>query len=112
MPHPISAPLLILAFSALATAIPLTKRENSEYILPKPVIVLLIILGSGLAVCMGFAVHATFGFKESGSRMKSASAAQMEYMAEVRVRNMGSLMAEGKRSRMESAMAGGQRGGM
>jgi hypothetical protein len=89
--------ITILSFLSTATAAPLAKRAD-EYLSPKPVIVLLIMLGAGLLVCMGFAVHSTFGFKRDGNDVKEMSPEQMEYMTQVRVRNMGRLMAEGARS--------------
>ena len=92
-----TAATLVLLNALTVNASPLSKRETSEYLIPKPVIVLLIRLGSGLLVCMGFAVHSTFGFKQDGNDPKGMSPEQMKYMTEVRVRNMDRLMAEGAR---------------
>jgi hypothetical protein len=87
--------LLILLRALTVHAAPLVKRDSSEYLLPKPVIVILIMLGSGLLVCVGFAIHSTFGFRPDGNDSKQMTPEQMEYMTEVRVRNMERLMAEG-----------------
>ena len=57
-----------------ATASPLAKRD--DYPLPIPLMILLIILGAGMAVCVGYAIHKTFGFRASGNGMKSMSAEQ------------------------------------
>jgi hypothetical protein len=92
-----TATLLTLLDALTVHALPLSKRDTSEYLLPKPVIILLIMLGSGLLVCCGFAIHSTFGFKEDGNDLKDMSPEQMEYMTEVRVRNTERLMAEGAR---------------
>lgn len=72
----------------------LVKRDD-EYVIPKPLIVLLIMLGALLVVCMGYAIHATFGFGHDPHGLKDCSVEQQEYMAEVRVRNMSGLMYEG-----------------
>ena len=94
-----AATFFALSMLPHTTAAPLAKRD--EYPLPKPVMVLLIIIGAGMAVCAGYAVHKTFGFRADGNGMKNVSAEQMEYMAEVRQRNFANLMAQGHRSRME-----------
>lgn len=77
-----------------ATAQHLVKRDQ-EYLLPKPVIVLLIMFGAGFVVCMGFAVHSAFGFGRNANVPKPMTNAQAEYMAEVRVRNMDALARAG-----------------
>jgi hypothetical protein len=82
--------LLVLLRALTVHAAPLVKRDSSEYLLPKPVIVILIMLGSGLLVCVGFAIHSTFGFRPDGNDSKQMTPEQM-----VRVRNMERLMAEG-----------------
>ncbi|XP_014553837.1 hypothetical protein COCVIDRAFT_106616 [Bipolaris victoriae FI3] len=92
------------------TAAPLIKRDEG-YLLPKPVIILLIIIGAGLLVCVGFAVHSSFGFRSNGNGMRNMGAEQMEYMTEVRGRNLASMMAQGQRSRMEGTGPGGMRRG-
>jgi hypothetical protein len=90
----------ILLFTILhpATASPLTKRSGDDYPIPIGAIIILILLGAGLVVCMGYAIHKTFGFKNNPNYFKPLSLEQQEYMAEVRVRNMNGLMAEGARS--------------
>jgi hypothetical protein len=97
MPTATATPVLLLLLNTLTVhAAPLVKRDTSEYVLPKPVIVILIMLGAGLCVCVGFAIHSTFGFKgENDNNLKEVTPEQMEYMTEVRVRNMERLMAEG-----------------
>lgn len=72
------------------------KRADDEFIMPKPVIVILIMFASGCATCLGYAVHKLIGFREDGNGFKPMSVAQMEYMAEVRVRNMDALAMEGR----------------
>lgn len=62
-------------------------------------------------MCVGFAVHSSFGFKSSGNGMKNMGAEQMEYMTEVRGRNLARMMAQGQLSRMEGAGPGGMRKG-
>ena len=89
---------LLLALP-IVTASPLSKREDT-YPLPIPAMILLIILGAGMAVCVGYAIHKTFGFRSSGNGVKNISAEQMEYMTEVRGRNFRGMMKEGERSRM------------
>ncbi|USP78733.1 hypothetical protein yc1106_06007 [Curvularia clavata] len=74
----ISALLLTLP---MTTASPLTKRDD-DYPLPIAAMILLIILGAGMAVCIGYAIHKTFGFRPSGNGVKNVSAEQMEYMTE------------------------------
>ncbi|EOA87117.1 uncharacterized protein SETTUDRAFT_19633 [Exserohilum turcica Et28A] len=76
----------VLSTLPLAASTPLTKRKNDdEYVIPKEGIILLVILGAGLAVCMGLAIHATFGFRKTANGLQAAGAEQMEYMAEVRI---------------------------
>jgi hypothetical protein len=106
----ISTTLIVLTILPFTTAASITKRDEG-YLLPKSVIILLVILGSGLAVCMGFAIHKTFGFRRSGNGMKNVSAEQMSHMKEVRERNYACMMAEGHRTRMERTDARGVRKG-
>ncbi|KAF1362629.1 hypothetical protein EJ07DRAFT_78133, partial [Lizonia empirigonia] len=73
-------------------------RDDADYSLPFFVIVLIIILGAHCLVICGYAIHRTFGFKTDGNGFKPVSAAQADYMAEVRIRNMDSLAHEGRRS--------------
>ncbi|KAF2024565.1 hypothetical protein EK21DRAFT_78421, partial [Setomelanomma holmii] len=79
-----------------------TKRDAGsmpDFDLPKPVIVLLIMIGALLLVCMGYAVHHAWGFGTDGNGIEPLSVSQMEYMAEVRVRNMEHLEREGQWAR-------------
>ena len=103
-------PLFILGRLPCTTAAPLIKRDEG-YNLPQPLIILLIILGAGLLVCVGFAIHSAFGFRTNGNGMKNFRAEQMEYMTEVRGRNLAGMMAQGQRSRMEEVGSGGMRRG-
>lgn len=82
------------------------KREEG-YLIPKPLIVLLIMMGAIFVVCMGYAIHATFGFGNNPNRLRPLSPEQQEYMAEVRVRNMEGLMHEGAKSRVNGPIRGG-----
>ena len=78
---------------------PLMKRDdNNGFLLPESIIVLLIILGAGFFVCCGYAIHSAFGFGTDDNGIKSHSASQYEYMAEVRARNMDALARTGARS--------------
>ncbi|CAO2654638.1 Nn.00g113710.m01.CDS01 [Neocucurbitaria sp. VM-36] len=77
---------------------PLVRRDEA-YLIPKPVIVLLIMIGSGFLVCMGFAIHSAFGFGRNQNGIKPLSNEQQEYMAEVRTRNMDALAYEGAKGR-------------
>jgi hypothetical protein len=78
------------------------QKRGEEYFAPKPVIVLLCILGAMLAWVMGYAIHRTFGFGEDPNQFKHITVEQMEYMAEVRVRNMDMLAYEGQKSQLDS----------
>lgn len=84
--------------SATETSHHVAKRDE-EYSIPKPLIVLLIMVGALILVCMGYAIHKTFGFGHNPHEWRPFSAEQQEYMAEVRVRNMEKLMNEGAKSR-------------
>ena len=72
--------------------------ENAGYAFPFPVIVLLIIFAALCFVVCGYAIHRTFGFKADSNKPKPMTAAQADYMAEVRTRNMNGLAYEGRRS--------------
>ncbi|CAG5163900.1 uncharacterized protein ALTATR162_LOCUS6574 [Alternaria atra] len=96
MVPPVTTKAFFLTLFTSVTASPLAKRD--DYAIPPTVIVLLIMLGAGLVVCVGFAVNATFGFKETANGIKPMSQEQQEYMAEVRVMNMNALMAAGASS--------------
>lgn len=76
-------------------------KRDEEYLLPKPVIVLLIMLGALLVVCMGFAIHSVFGFAKDGNGLKPMTNEQQEYMAEVRARNMDALAYQGSKGMRE-----------
>ncbi|KAF2817254.1 uncharacterized protein BDZ99DRAFT_431209 [Mytilinidion resinicola] len=68
----------------------LHKRDNMGYAIPPSLIVLICMLGAGICVCLGFAVHSQF-FGTSSNELKSMSPEQMDYMREVRERNMAAL---------------------
>lgn len=71
----------------------LTKRDE----LPKPVIILLIMVGAIALVLLGFAIHSAFGFGgKDANTAKPMSVEQMEYMAEVKGRNLEALAREGR----------------
>lgn len=74
----------------------LAKRDSDEFLMPKPVIVLLIMFGACALTLAGYAIHKTFGFRHDPNGIKPISVSQMEYMAEVRVRNMDALAREGR----------------
>jgi hypothetical protein len=78
---------------------PALAKRDDEFLIPKPVIVILIMLGAIFLVCCGYAVHSAFGFGTDHNKLKPLSNAQQEYMAEVRVRNMDALAYEGAVSR-------------
>lgn len=77
----------------------LLKRDDMGYSIPPPVIVLLIMFGAGCFTCMGYAVHKLWGFGQDGNGLKPVSVAQMEYMTEVRVRNLNAMEIEGRIAR-------------
>lgn len=92
----------------------LLKRDdaNMGFLFPPAVITLFVCLGAGFLVCVGYAVHSAFGFGPDNNRLKPLSAEQMEYMAEVRVRNMMGLEHEGRKaSGMGRAGPSGRREG-
>jgi hypothetical protein len=78
----------------------LVKRsdDNLGFAMPIGAIIILILVGALLVVCMGYAIHKTFGFPTDGNGFKDMSVAQMDYMAEVRIRNMEHLEQEGRRA--------------
>ncbi|KAI4917315.1 hypothetical protein J4E90_003822 [Alternaria incomplexa] len=94
MAFPVTTAIVLFTLLNTATASPLTKRD-AGYAIPEGAIILLILFGAGLLVCMGYAIHKTFGFRRNPNEFRHMSAEQQEYMAEVRVRNMQGLMAEG-----------------
>jgi hypothetical protein len=79
----------------------LVKRAEEEYFVPKPVLVLLIVILALFFWCIGYAIHSTYGFGKDPNAFKPLKAEQMEYMAEVRVRNMDSLAYEGAQARKD-----------
>ncbi|KAF2503010.1 hypothetical protein BU16DRAFT_533299 [Lophium mytilinum] len=68
----------------------LHKRDNMGYAIPPSLIVLICMFGAGIMVCLGFAVHSQF-FGTSRNELPSMSPEQMDYMREVRERNMSAL---------------------
>ncbi|OAL03981.1 hypothetical protein IQ06DRAFT_195859, partial [Phaeosphaeriaceae sp. SRC1lsM3a] len=76
----------------------LKRDDNMGFELPPALIILLILIGAGFLVACGFAIHSAFGFGPNPNRIKPMSAEQMEYMAEVRIRNMTCLEQEGRRT--------------
>jgi len=64
--------------------------------IPYTVIVLLVMIAAGMAVCCGFAIHSfAVGFTPDGNGFKPLSSEQADYMREVRSRNLEALQAEG-----------------
>ena len=61
----------------------LMKRATDEYFVPKPILVLLIIVLALFFCAMGYAIHRTFGFGNDANGYKPMKAEQVEYMAEV-----------------------------
>jgi hypothetical protein len=76
----------------------LKREDNMGFLLPPSIIVLLIMLAAIFVTCMAYAVHKTFGFGTDGDGFRPMSVEQMEYMAEVRIRNMEHLEVEGRRA--------------
>jgi hypothetical protein len=76
----------------------LTKRDNMGFALHPSLIVLLVLLGAGFMVAAGYAINSAFGFREDGNGFKATSPEQMQYMADVRARNMDKMMSEGQRA--------------
>ncbi|KAH3903878.1 hypothetical protein HBI56_237350 [Parastagonospora nodorum] len=72
------------------------RDENMGFSLPPSIIILFIMLAAGFFVCMGFAIHSAFGFGPDPNQPKPMSVEQMEYMAEVKVRNLEALQREGR----------------
>lgn len=72
------------------------RDENMGFTLPPSIIILLIMLAASFLVCMGFAIHSAFGFGTDPNQPKPMSVEQMEYMAEVKVRNLEALQREGR----------------
>jgi len=54
-------------------------------------IVFLIILGAGMMVMIGYAVHRLFGYYNPAAGDQTASDAQQEHMRNVRMRNLRRL---------------------
>jgi hypothetical protein len=73
-------------------------KRDDGLLIPPGLIVLLIMIAAIFVTCMAYAVHKTFGFGTDGNGFKPMSVAQMDYMAEVRVRNMEHLEQEGRRA--------------
>ncbi|KAF1846845.1 uncharacterized protein K460DRAFT_284888 [Cucurbitaria berberidis CBS 394.84] len=84
----------------IATLPHLVKRDD-DYAIPPFAIILLIMVGSALLVCCGFAIHSVYGFGEDTTGIKPMSNEQEEYMNEVRARNLEALMYEGAKGRAE-----------
>jgi hypothetical protein len=77
----------------------LKRADDNGFELPTPVIVLLIMIAAGFVVCMGFAIHSAFGFGPDNNKPKPMTVEQMEYMAEVKIRNLEALEREGRHAR-------------
>lgn len=79
-------------------ALTILKRDDNNlgYELPPPVIVLLIMFGAGFVTCLGYAVHKVWGFGDDPNLPKPVSVEQMEYMNEVKARNMEAIEYESR----------------
>jgi hypothetical protein len=73
-------------------AIHFDKRDDDGYVIPKGAIVVLVILGSGLLVCMGYAVYHLSGGEDKSDGYKARSVEQDDYMREVRQTTLNNLM--------------------
>lgn len=82
---------------------------DDEFLLPKPVIVLLIMFGACAITILGYGIHKTFGFGPNPNEVKPITVEQVEYMAEVRVRGMDALAREGKLAWHEDRKGGMRR---
>jgi hypothetical protein len=74
----------------------LFRRSDDDFLLPKAVIVLLIMICVIALTLLGYAIHSTFGFGPTTDNRKAMTVEQYEYMAEVRARNTDSLAREGR----------------
>jgi hypothetical protein len=83
----------------------LSKRDQ-EYLIPKPLIVIVIMFGAAALVTAAYAIHRTFGFGRDGNGFKHVSVGQMYYMREVRARNMDSMAYEGALSQWAAGRKG------
>jgi hypothetical protein len=89
----------------------LIRRDDTydEYLLPKPVIVLLVMLGAEILVVVGYAIYSTFGFgKNDLHGIRTPSEQQKRYMREVRERNLNALMYEARRIQVNGRMMRGE----
>lgn len=76
-------------------------KRDEEYLLPKPVIVLLIMFASMVVTMLGYATHRLWGFGEDHNGVRSISVGQQEYMAAVRVRNLQAMESESRKARYD-----------
>jgi hypothetical protein len=77
-------------------ALYLEKRDNMGYAIPPAAIILLILVGAGGCVCVGFAIHRLMGAADADHGYRARTAEQEDYMREVRTRNLHGLMVEGR----------------
>jgi hypothetical protein len=84
MPPPLPPPLFV------------KRDDNMGFLFPPGVIVIFVLLGAGLLVAMGYAIHSAFGFGTDGNGFKPMTHEQESYLAEVRIRNMENLEREGR----------------
>lgn len=75
----------------------LEKRDNMGYAIPPAAIILLILLGAAFVVA-GVAAVGKLVEGPNPNGIKQFTPEQMEYMKEVRDRNIDGLMSEGRRS--------------
>lgn len=74
------------------------KRDdgNMGFTMPPSIIVLLVLVAAGFVVCCGFAIHSAFGFGPDANKPKPMNVEQLEYINEVRVRNLEAMEREGR----------------
>ncbi|KAF2642071.1 hypothetical protein P280DRAFT_468523 [Massarina eburnea CBS 473.64] len=82
----------------------LGKRDNSGFLVAPAVIVLLAMCGAGvlIVVCYG---AARFWMSEEEKGIPEPPAEQVDYMRELRARNLDALMADGAHARYQAGRA-------
>lgn len=65
-------------------------------------------IGALMVLCMAYAVHHAWGFGPNPNAFKHMTVEQMEYMAEVRVRNTMNLEREGRWARGDARRREGE----
>jgi hypothetical protein len=86
----------------------LEKRDNMGFAMSPMAIVALALAGAGVALVMAYGLGRFF-FSEKDPPPMEASASQLDYMREVRSRNLDGLMADGAHARYHGSRADVQR---